>query len=98
MLRKVGRKRARVPLTREGKNLAGSMLTVESVWMESGLAASYAASAIGYFGVGSAYVASRISPAIARRSSLAYVRGRSVSSRLYHGRVKKTPPPDSDSN
>jgi hypothetical protein len=57
MLRKVGRKRARVPLTREGVNsaLLQFMLTDESVWMKSAaLHQSNDGSAIGHFRVGSA--------------------------------------------
>ena len=48
MLRKVGRKRARVPLTREGVNSSRLMLTAGPVWMKSAaLHHSNDASAIG---------------------------------------------------
>ena len=56
MLRKDGRKRARVPLTREGVNSTRFMLTDEPVWMKS--AARYHSNntkAIGHFEVGLAY-------------------------------------------
>ena len=81
MLREVERKRARFPLTHEGKNLACSMLTVESVGL-SGLTSSNDASAIGHFRVGSASLASRINSCHCPCVLLDYDCVRSVFSRL----------------
>ena len=87
MLREGGRKRARFPLTPFGEGLpAVSMLTVESVWMESGLTPSNGAPAIGRFRVGPASLASRIIPAIVHASPLDHGRGRGVLSRLHRSR------------
>ena len=71
MLRKVGWKRARVPLTREGVN---SSLTYADGWVGMdevcGLRCVLSSSAIGDFAYRLRLLASRISPAIGPVSSL----------------------------
>ena len=98
MLRKVGRKRARVPLTREGVNSSLLMLTAGPVWMKSAaLHHSNNASAIGLSelvlltGIPNQ---SCLCPCI----PLDYSKMRGVFSRPLLGGEKRNPPPDSFGN
>lgn len=91
MLREEGGRVRESPLPAGGERLT-CMLTIVGRSIQRSKDVSYHQSAIGLFSVGAAYVASRISPAIARRSSLAAMQGgvySAVSS--CKGEIKKAP-------